>query len=51
MPRCTWARELDMCSLVVTRGRDMPLALLTERVRCPACGSRRVALLYQTPPS
>lgn len=49
--RCTWARDLDMTTLVATRGRDMPLALLNDRLRCPACGSRRVVVILMSPPA
>lgn len=46
---CTYARELDVETLVCTRGRDFPLAWLAERLRCPRCGSRRVVVLYEAP--
>jgi hypothetical protein len=56
--RCAWGRreglksirecanryELDVYSLLWTRGRDFPVGLLSERMRCPKCGSRRVAI-------
>ena len=35
---CTYRHELDMESLVWTRGRDFPLARLEIRLRCPRCG-------------
>jgi hypothetical protein len=38
---CTYRRELDMATLVATRGRDFPLAGLEQRLRCPRCGSAR----------
>jgi hypothetical protein len=43
---CTWSHNLDMVTLVATRGRDFPLARLAERLRCPRCGSRRVAVVF-----
>ncbi|MCF6368352.1 hypothetical protein [Rhizobium halophilum] len=46
---CLWKYELDMMTLVATRGRDFPLAMLSTRLRCPRCGSRRVMLAF-TPP-
>jgi hypothetical protein len=46
---CVFSHQLDLLTLVATRGRDMPLALLGERLRCPRCGSRRVRLLYDIP--
>lgn len=47
---CHWQYDLDMQTLVATRGRDFPLALLATRLRCPRCGSRRIAVMF-TPPS
>ena len=46
---CLFSAELDLQTLVCTRGRDFPLARLAERLRCPRCGSRRVAVLYDPP--
>jgi hypothetical protein len=46
---CTYQRELDMPTLVATRGRDFPLAGLESRLRCPRCGSRRVAVMFNVP--
>lgn len=43
---CTWRYDLDMVTLVATRGRDFPLARIAERLRCPRCGSRRVAVMF-----
>lgn len=45
----TERRDLDLSSLVWTRGRDCPLEILQDRMRCPRCGSRRVRMLF-TPP-
>jgi hypothetical protein len=42
-------RELDMQTLVCTRGRDFPVAHLAERLRCPRCGCRRVAVMFDPP--
>lgn len=36
--------ELDVYTMLWTRGRDFPLAMLSGRLRCPKCGSRRVAV-------
>lgn len=44
--QCTWTYDLDMLTLVATRGRDFPLAMLASRLRCPRCGSRRVAVVF-----
>jgi hypothetical protein len=46
---CVYSAELDMETLVWTRGRAFPLAWLQERLRCPLCGSRRVTLAYILP--
>ena len=35
---------------VWTRGRNMPLAGLFERMMCPRCGNRRVNLIFDPPP-
>lgn len=46
---CVYRRELDLETLVCTRGAALPLSMLPERLRCPRCGSRRVALVYEPP--
>lgn len=46
---CAFRCELDMETLVCTRGRAFPLARLAERLRCPRCGSRQVAVIYGAP--
>jgi hypothetical protein len=46
---CVAGAELDMETLVWTRGADFPLARLESRLKCPRCGSRRVALLFEVP--
>jgi len=46
---CNYRKELDMESLVWTRGRGFPLSRLESRLRCPRCGSRDVVVLYQPP--
>lgn len=48
---CVYGAELDMQTLVWTRGRDFPLARLESRLKCPRCGSRRVRLAFSVPPS
>jgi hypothetical protein len=48
---CSYRKELDMESLVWTRGRGFPLSHLESRLRCPQCGSRNVVVLYQPPRS
>jgi len=46
---CGYRHELDMETLVCTRGRDFPLARIAERLRCPRCGCRRVAVMFGPP--
>lgn len=43
---CVYSAELDMKTLVCTRGRDFPLCDLSQRLRCPRCGSRRVTVMF-----
>lgn len=47
---CPYRYELDVETLVATRGRDLPLAVLGQRLRCPHCQSRSVMLSF-TPPT
>jgi hypothetical protein len=49
--RCSYRAELDMMTLVTTRGRDFPLARLAERLRCPRCGCREISVMFNTPPT
>jgi hypothetical protein len=42
---CLFRCELDMETIVCTRGRAFPLGLLAERLRCPRCGSRQVVVI------
>lgn len=46
---CINRKELDMETLVWTRGRAFPLSRLESRLRCPRCGSRNVVVLYEPP--
>ncbi len=48
---CVHSYSLDLPTLVWTRGREFPLAMLASRLRCPRCGSRRVAVVFQPPPN
>jgi len=49
--RCGFRHELNMMTLVCTRGRDFPLARLAERLRCPRCGCREISVMFTTPPN
>jgi hypothetical protein len=46
---CVYRAELDMATLVWTRGRGFPLSRLESRLRCPMCGSRDVVLMFVLP--
>lgn len=48
---CNYRNELDMETLVWTRGKAFPLSRLESRLRCPRCGSRNVVVLFQPPRS
>lgn len=49
IPECLYRKALDVETLVCTRGRDLPLAWLQQRLRCPECGSRRVTVIFAAP--
>jgi hypothetical protein len=46
---CINRAELDMQTLVWTRGRNFPLARLESRMMCPRCGNRRVVIVFHPP--
>jgi hypothetical protein len=46
---CTYRHEFDITTLVATRSRDFPIAQLEQRLRCPRCGSRRIAVMFDVP--
>lgn len=46
---CQFEFELDMMTLLCTRGRDMPISMLRERLKCPRCGSRQVVFVMKFP--
>lgn len=46
---CTWQRPLDMMTLVASRGMAFPLTLVSSRLRCPNCGSRKITVLFHVP--
>ena len=47
--KCRYQAELSLETLVWTRGRNMPLAGLHDRMMCPRCGGRRVNLIFEPP--
>jgi hypothetical protein len=46
---CGHRCELDMQTLVWSRGRAFPLSSLESRLRCPKCGSRNIVVMFQPP--
>ena len=46
---CVMRYNLDLETLVWTRGRAFPLSSLETRLRCPACGSRKVRVIFHVP--
>jgi hypothetical protein len=48
--KCHHQAELSLETLAWTRGRNMPLSRLRERMMCPRCGNRRVNLIFEPPP-
>ena len=43
--RCAYRKELDLETLVCTRGPAFPLSSLERRLRCPRCGNRRMVVM------
>lgn len=46
---CIFRAELDVMTLVCTRGRPFPISMLATRMRCPECRSRRVFIRLEIP--
>ena len=46
---CKTRADLDLKTLVWTRGDAFPLARLESRLKCPDCGSRRVTVIFDVP--
>jgi hypothetical protein len=49
MRRCVYRKQLDLETLVATRGPNFPLARLEGGLMCPACGNRRVTVVFEPP--
>ena len=49
--KCHLQTELSLETLAWTRGRNMPLSGLRERMMCPRCGNRRVNLIFEPSPA
>jgi hypothetical protein len=43
--------ELDVQTLVWTRGRRFPISMLSSRMKCPACETREVVITVTLPGS
>lgn len=48
---CVYGAELDLATLIWTRGKNFPLTMLESRMKCPRCGWRRVRLAFTVPPT
>jgi hypothetical protein len=48
-PALRLSEALDLDTLVCTRGPNFPLSRLETRLMCPACGSRRVTVVFEPP--
>jgi hypothetical protein len=49
MRKCVYRKQLDLETLVATRGPNFPLGRLEGRLMCPACGNRRVTVVFEPP--
>lgn len=48
---CTWQADLDLTTLLVTRGAPFPVERLAEVMICPRCRRREVILTFKAPGS
>lgn len=46
---CGNRRELELETLVWTRGRAFPLTRLESCLRCPKCGNRNISVMFDPP--
>ena len=51
MRKCDYRAELDMQTLVWSKGRNFPIGKLGERLICPRCGCREVNVMLEPPPT
>jgi hypothetical protein len=47
--QCETTAELDMKTLVWTRGEQFPLDQLESRLKCPRRGQRRITVMFDIP--
>jgi hypothetical protein len=48
MRKCVYRKQLDLETLVATRGPNFPLGRLEETL-VPCCGNRRVTVVFEPP--
>ena len=48
---CSNQYELDVRTMLWTRGRAFPVSMLSSRMRCPKCGAREVSVRLSLPGS
>jgi hypothetical protein len=51
IPWCNTSADLDMKTLVWTRGEAFPLDQLGSRLKCPRCGNRNISVFWEIPNS
>jgi hypothetical protein len=49
MRRCVYRKQLDLETLVCTRGPNFPISRLESRLMCPSCGNRSVTVVCEPP--
>ena len=49
MRKSVYRKQLDLEMLMATRGPNFPLSRLELRLMCPACGNRRVTVVFEPP--
>ena len=45
--RCVYRKQLDLETLVATRGANFPISRLESRLMCHACGNHRVTVVFE----
>jgi hypothetical protein len=46
---CEYRGELDMETLLCTRGHAFPLSMLASRLKCPRCRGIRITIIFEPP--
>jgi hypothetical protein len=47
--KCVYRKQLDLETLICTRGPNFPISRLESRLMCPSCGNRRVTVVFEPP--